>query len=180
MKKSIVHQIVLSGMFIALGFIVPQAFHLLGAGTTFLPMHIPVLLAGFILDAPFAAMVGFLTPMLSSFITGMPPLFPVLPFMVFELATYGFAASLFYRHLKQNIYVSLVGAMVAGRAMAGVAVWLLVAAFAAKLPGPVAFVLGSTVTGLPGIIIQLIFIPAVVALLNKYQLRGGEGKAIES
>lgn len=43
-------KIVLSGLFIALGIIVPTIFHSVNlAGAIFLPMHIPVILGGFLL-----------------------------------------------------------------------------------------------------------------------------------
>lgn len=90
-------------------------FHAFGLGSTFLPMHIPVLLAGFVISIPFAITVGALTPFLSSVFTGMPPLFPVMPYMVFELAAYGAVASILYRKLKVNVYISLIGSMIAGR-----------------------------------------------------------------
>ena len=55
--------------------------------------------------------------------------------------------------------------------MAGIVVWILATFFATQLPGPVAFITGSVVTGLPGIIIQLVFIPPLVMLLQKYRLK---------
>ena len=43
-------QLTVSGFFIALGLILPMLFHLAGGmGVVFLPMHLPVLLAGFFL-----------------------------------------------------------------------------------------------------------------------------------
>ena len=42
-------QIVLTGLFIALGLVLPMAFHSIpNAGNIFLPMHIPVLLCGLV------------------------------------------------------------------------------------------------------------------------------------
>lgn len=170
MQRNSVKELVLSGLFIALGLILPVVFHPLGAGPTFLPMHIPVLLAGFVLSLPFAAAVGVATPIVSSFLTGMPPAFPILPYMAFELAAYGAAASLLYRRLKLNIYLALIGSMLIGRAVSAIVVWVLASFFMAKLPGPVAFVTGGIVTGIPGIVIQLVFIPAIVFVLDKTRL----------
>jgi len=167
MKKNL-YQIAVAGLFIAFGLVLPMMFHTIGLGSTFLPMHIPVLLAGFMLDAPIALAVGALTPFLSSMFTGMPPAFPIMPYMIFELATYGFLISYLYRKLNLNVYLSLVGSMICGRIVAGIAVWVLTTLFAAQLPGPVAFIMASVTTGLPGIAIQLIFIPVVVMMLEKY------------
>ena len=136
MKNNSIFQIALAGLFIAFGIVLPMMFHVVGLGSTFLPMHIPVLLSGFVLDTPMAAAVGALTPFLSSLFTGMPPVFPVMPFMIFELATYGLMTSLFYRKMHHNVYISLIGSMVSGRIAAGMAVWILATFFAAKLSVP--------------------------------------------
>mgnify|MGYP001136853265 CR=1 FL=1 len=167
MRTSIVRETVLAGFFIALGIVLPIAFHFIGQGTAFLPMHIPVILAGFVLNAPFAVVVGIATPILSSIMTGMPPVFPVLPFMVFELATYGLVTSLLYRRLKLNVYVSLIGAMISGRIVATIVVWVLTTMFVVQLPSPFVWLTGVVVAGVPGIIIQLLLIPAVVFALDR-------------
>ena len=166
--KNNLTQIAAAGLFVAFGLVLPMMFHAVGLGSTFLPMHIPDLLAGFMLDAPVALVVGAMTPFLSSMFTGMPPAFPVMPYMVFELATYGFVTSYLYRKLNLNVYVSLIGSMICGRIVAGIVVWALTMLFAARLPAPIAFIASSVVTGLPGIVIQLVFIPAVVVALEKY------------
>lgn len=170
MQNKSIREVALSGLFIAIGLILPVIFHAFGVGSAFLPMHIPVLLAGFVISIPFAIAVGVLTPVLSSVFTGMPPVFPVLPYMVFELAVYGAVASLLYRKLKLNIYISLIGSMIAGRIVSGIVVWILAAFFTAKLPGPAAFITGGVVSGIPGIIIQIVFIPAIIMILGKNNL----------
>ena len=169
--KNNLTQTAAAGLFIAFGIVLPMMFHAIGLGSTFLPMHIPVLLAGFMLEAPIALAVGAITPFLSSMFTGMPPAFPIMPYMVLELATYGFMTSYLYRKFNLNVYTSLLGSMICGRIVAGIAVWVLTTLFAARLPDPVAFVMASVTTGLPGIVIQLIFIPAVVLILEKYGAR---------
>ncbi len=69
-------KIVLSAIFIAFGIIMPMIFHTVNlAGTIFLPMHIPVLIAGFLLGPTCGALVGIITPIL----TGMPPIIPMMP-----------------------------------------------------------------------------------------------------
>lgn len=168
MKIQSTKQMVLSGVFIAIGLVLPMVFHAIGGGgAVFLPMHIPVIIGGFFLSIPYTLVVGVLTPVLSSLLTGMPPVFPVLPFMMFELATYGVMVSLLYRKYKMNAYVSLILSMVCGRIMAGCVVWVLATFFAAKLPNPIIFISSAVTTGIPGIIIQLIFIPVIVMAMNK-------------
>ena len=169
MKNQMTKELVLSGVFIAMGLVLPIAFHAIGGGgPVFLPMHIPVLIAGFFLGWPFALAVGVFTPLISSLLTGMPPFFPVLPYMMLELATYGVIVSLLYRNLKMNVYVSLIISMACGRVMAGITVWALATFFMAKLPSPVVFVQGAILKGIPGIIIQIIFIPAIVLAAKKF------------
>jgi len=64
----------LTALLIAVGVLLPMVFHILSfGGPMFLPMHIPVLVAGFLLPWQFAALVGITTPLLSFFLTGMPP-----------------------------------------------------------------------------------------------------------
>lgn len=175
MRNKSVRETVLSGLFIALGLFLPSIFHLFGAGSTFLPMHIPVLIAGFCVSLPFAVAVGAITPILSSIITGMPPFFPIMPYMVFELAAYGAAASLLYRKLKLNVYISLIFSMIIGRIIAGISVWVLATIFLAKLPSPIIFLSGSIAKSIPGIIIQIIFIPIIIIALHKSNLIKREG-----
>jgi hypothetical protein len=170
MHKNTIRQITLAGLFIAIGLILPMAFHVLGPGTTFLPMHIPVLMAGFSLGLPMAILVGILTPILSSLLTGMPVIFPVLPFMILELGTYATGTSLLYRTFKWNVYISLIVTMILGRIMAMAAVWALVNYTTAKLPNPFIFITGAITQGLPGIVIQLLLIPPIVLLLRKRKL----------
>ncbi|MDF2521703.1 MAG: transporter component [Clostridia bacterium] len=170
MKNNSTRSITLSGILIALGLILPIATHGIGSGSILLPMHIPVLLAGFILPLPYAVFVGGIIPVLSSVLTGMPPVFPVLIFMFFELIAYAAATHLLYVRFKQNVYVSLIGGMVVGRIVSAIVVWILASFFMAKLPSPVIFITGGIVEGLPGLLIQLVLIPAIIYALKKVRL----------
>ncbi len=61
-------RLIVSGVLMAFGLVIPMAFHGAGmAGPIFLPMHIPVLVGGFILSPLYALFVGMFTPVLSSF-----------------------------------------------------------------------------------------------------------------
>jgi hypothetical protein len=160
-------EIVISGLLIGTGVVLPIFFHALGVGPAFSPMHIPALLAGFSLPLRFAFLAGIAMPLVSSLVTGMPPIFPVLPYMVFELATYAATASIMFRTLKQNIYVSLVVSMIAGRIAAGLIVWMMTAFLGVDIAGPFTFIAGSIMTSFPGMIVQLLLIPAIVYPLKK-------------
>lgn len=157
----------LSGLLIALGLILPIVFHAFGgAGKIFLPMHLSVLVAGFLLPPVNALAVGMLTPFLSSVLTGMPVTFPMMPIMIVELGTYGLVISLLNKKRIKSIYVKLIVAMVSGRIMAGVMVFAMANIVGLKMKALV-FVQGSILTGLPGIVVQLIMIPLVVKLLDQ-------------
>lgn len=165
-------KLVLAALCVALGLVLPMVFHMIpNAGSILLPMHIPVLLCGFICGWPFGLACGIVTPLLSNLFTGMPPM-AVLPGMVCELAVYGLVSGLLYARLNTgkralNLYLALVPAMLAGRVVAGVLNALLFSAGKYTLQ---AWLAASFVTALPGIVVQLLVIPLLVAVLQKARL----------
>lgn len=168
MKKSTV-QLTFGGVFVALGVIMPAIFHFTGiSGPMFLPMHIPVLLSAFYLSPVFALLVGILSPLLSSILTGMPPLYPIGIIMIFELAAYGLITSILYK--KSNIFVALIGGMISGRIVAGVTVSILQVGFGLQMK-PLMYMKGAIITGVPGMLIQLLIIPVIISRfkVEKYQ-----------
>lgn len=165
-----------SALFLALGIIFPQVFHLFGGtGPIFLPMHIPVLLAGFFLGGSSGALVGFITVLLSAAITGMPPV-PILYFMLVEVTIYGLIAGIAYKKLKLNLYASLILAMVVGRLASALTVFILQPLLGLKL-SPLPYLIGSVVDGLPGIVIQLIFIPIIIFSIERAGFKFDESRA---
>lgn len=161
-----VKRVVVSGACAALGIVLPMAFHALpGAGNVWLPMHIPVMICGLV-AGPVAGATGLLAPVLSSLLTGMPAA-PILPSMTCELVAYGLVSGLLARFVRTgrlavDLYVSLVGAMVAGRLLGGVLQALIFSPGAYSLA---AWATGYVVTGAPGIVLQLVVVvPVVVAL----------------
>ena len=153
-------------MFTALGVMLPIAFHLVGGvGSVFLPMHIPVLMAGLMLGIKGGLATGMLIPIVSSLTTGMPPLMPMLPIMVVELGVYGIVTGYLYRQCKLPLVWSLIGAMLAGRLAATLVVAGMVMMLAVKLE-PMTYIIGAISLGLPGIVIQLLFIPLLVKKLE--------------
>ena len=155
-------------LFITLGVLIPHLFHLMGAGPMFLPMHIPVLLAGFLAGPIIGSYVGLFTPILSYLLTGMPPIAPVpmLPIMIFELSTYGFVAGILYNRLRVNLFISLFGAMIAGRLVYGFTIYIMLIFLNIKMQKPIVAVIAAIKTGIIGIIIQIIVIPVIVKFLE--------------
>lgn len=170
MKKLDVNRLVLSAMFVALGFALPFLTGQLQAlGSMLSPMHIPVLLCGFVCGWPWGLIVGALTPLLRSLILGMPPLFPIALAMAFEMAVYGAVAGLLYEKLPKkplNVLVSLITAMLAGRLVWGLAMYLLVGASGGSF-GFQAFLAGAFLNAWPGIILHIALIPPLVMALEK-------------
>lgn len=171
MKYSNVKKMVFAAACAALCLVLPMAFHAIpNAGQVILPMHIPVLLCGCVSGWPYGGICGILGPLLSSVITGMPPA-AMLPSMMVECCVYGFASGLSMKHIctgknVQDLYISLIIAMIAGRVAAGFArAWIFT-------PGisPFAWVTTSLVTGIPGIVIQLVLMPLVVTALTRARL----------
>ena len=158
-------KMILSGLFIAMGLILPMIFRTVNlSGSIFSPMHLPVMLGGFLLGPVYGAAIGFITPVLSSVLTGMPPLMPIMPTMALELLGYGFMTGLLFRKTKK-IYISLILSIVFGRLCSMVGAFILSLTLAPQI-SPIPYVVSGVVNGLPGIAIQLIVIPALVKFLT--------------
>ena len=138
-------------------------------GSALCPMHIPVLLAGFLCGPWWAMAVGAVAPLLRFALFGMPPLFPTGAAMCFELAAYGLVSGILYRKLPKkavNVYVSLVLAMLAGRIAWGIVMVILMGLSGSAFTWA-AFVAGAFVNAVPGIIVHIILIPIIVLALRK-------------
>ena len=169
---SSIKKMVLTALFIALGIVLPMAFHSIpNAGSIFLPMHIPVLICGLVCGFPYGLICGIGTPLLSSLLTGMPPA-AFLPSMLCELAMYGFVASMIMHFIRiknkyVQVYVALIGAMIAGRVVYGILNALIFRAGNYSLQ---VWMTSAFVTALPGVVIQILLIPPVVFALEKAKL----------
>ena len=175
--KSTVYKMVASALCLALAIVLPfLTGQIPEIGSALCPMHIPVLLCGFICGGPWGALVGFIAPLLRSLLFSMPPMVPTAVCMAFELAAYGFLAGLFYKIFPKKIpfiYVSLILAMIGGRIVWGVA--RLIAAGAMKTSFPFsAFLAGAVTSAVPGIILHIVLIPLIVIALWKAKLIANE------
>ncbi|MEG0457505.1 MAG: ECF transporter S component, partial [Oscillospiraceae bacterium] len=161
-------KIALSGVFLAFGILFPQIFHLFSlTGPVFLPMHISVFVGAMILGPVYGGLLGFLTPVLSSVLTSMPSIAPIpmLPIMICELTLYGIISGLLYKFSK-NIFISQYSAMIVGRLGYAGAFYCLINLFGYNLP-PKISALGAVITGVPGIILQIIIIPILFVGVKK-------------
>ncbi len=169
-KKNNIQNITLSGMFLAFAFIFPFfTGQIPEIGNMLSPMHLPVILCGFICGGPWGLLVGFTAPLLRSFILGAPTLFPRAVAMAFELAAYGLVSGVLYRVLPKkriNIYVSLIVSMITGRFVWGF-VQLICVGFDPEKFNLSVFWAGAVANAVPGIIIQIILIPLLVMAADK-------------
>lgn len=171
-KSGTVH-ITVGAMLAALSIIIPQIFHFTGipqAGSVFLPMHIPVLLSGFILGPVYGVIIGAVSPAVSFLITDMPTA-ERLPFMIAELAFYGLISGLFFHTLnfkakKFGTVSTLLISMLCGRLAYALMLFCASEFFGIECGGAMAAVT-ATVTGIYGIILQLVTIPPVVYALKR-------------
>jgi len=179
MKKSMTKKLVLSGFFLALGLVLPfLTAQIPSVGSMFLPMHIPVILCGFVCGWPSGLAVGLILPVFRSLLFGMPPMFPTAVAMMFELAAYGLMTGLLYQLLpKKNIsvYISLIISMIAGRIVWGTAS-LFLYGFAGTAFTWKVFMAGAFINAIPGIILQIVCIPLIVIALRKANLIKDEGQ----
>lgn len=172
-KQNHLINLALSAMFLAFAFVMPfltgqiQQF-----GNMLCPMHIPVILCGFVCGAPWGLAVGFTVPLLRSLILGMPPMYPTAFAMAFELAAYGLMSGILYRVFpkkKGYIYCSLIISMIFGRLVWG-AVQFVCMGFDATKFGFSAFWAATVANAVPGIILQIVLIPVAVMILEKTKI----------
>ena len=169
--KQTIHNLALSAMFLTMGLVLPFATgQIPQIGNMLLPMHMPVLVCGLICGGHYGLAVGFITPLLRSVLFGMPVIFPKAIAMAFELAAYGALAGLLYGRSPWkcilSLYRALLGAMVGGRVVWGCVMTVLMgmtgSSFTMKL-----FLAEAFFNAIPGILLQLIFIPALMVALHR-------------
>lgn len=169
-QKNKTSKIVLAALFLALAYLIPfLTGQIPKIGSMLCPMHLPVLLCGFICGGFWGLIVGAAAPILRSLILGLPVFFPMAVCMAFELAAYGALAGVFHRFFPKKkglIYASLLLSMVIGRLIWGAAMFLCVGARGGSFPFS-AFLAGAFTNAIPGIILQLVLIPPLVILLEK-------------
>lgn len=158
----------LAGMLGALGLLLPIGFHALGwGGKIFLPMHLPLVVAGFLVGPATAASLGFLVPLLSSALTGMPPLAPpIAPLMSLELMAKGALASLLYRRLALPMWFVLPVVLIVDWAVLGAAAYA-AAGFFGITTGALKYVWAAIALSWPGTVLQLVGVPLGVAAIER-------------
>ncbi len=174
MKNKKLPMLVLSAMFLGLGLVLPFfTGQIPQIGNMLLPMHLPVILCGFICGWKYGLAVGAITPVLRSAVFGMPPMYPTAIAMAFELAAYGFLVGFLFQNARwqclKSLYRCLIISMLGGRAVWGI-VMTVILGLGENGFTLTAFLTGAFLNAIPGIIAQLILVPAIMLALNKTHL----------
>ena len=165
-----IRKLVYTALYLAIAMVLPfLTGQIPQIGAMLSPMHIPVLLCGFMCGWPWGLAVGFIAPLLRSVLFGMPALFPAAVAMAFELAVYGGMSGLLYRLLPRKpwaVYAALIIAMIAGRVVWG-AVRLVLAGLSGTSFTWALFIAGALTNAVPGIILHLVLIPVLVIAMER-------------
>ena len=173
MKMTRTKKLALAAMFLAIGLVLPFVTgEIPKIGNLLLPMHIPVFLCGLICGWQYGGVVGFLCPLLRFALFHMPPM-PKGIGMAFELAAYGLVAGYLYGRSRwkcvYSLYRSLIAAMLIGRVVWAAARVALMGTSGIPFSWAI-FLTDGFVTAVPGVILQLILIPAIMVALDRAKL----------
>ena len=174
-RKGHVKKLCLAGMFLSLALLLPfLTANNRELGNILCLMHLPIFICGIVCGPVYGLMVGVTAPLLRSLIVGMPPFPSVAVPMAAELMVYGLAVGILYRLLPKKtlwLYPNLIGSMVLGRIVSVVTKYLLYSLgkteFSLKMVLQMNFI-----TTLPGVMLQLLLIPAVILVLRKQGVIG--------
>lgn len=169
-KGSDTAKLVMSGVLLAIGMVLPfLTGQIPEIGSKLSPLHLPVLVCGFICGWKYGLAVGFILPLLRSVTFGMPPLMPTASAMAVEMAVYGAVTGLLYEWLpKKNssVYIALIAAMLCGRIAWGLACVPL-NGIAGKAFSFQIFLASGFINAIPAITLQLILVPLIVMALKR-------------
>lgn len=162
-------KLTVSALCLALAYVLPfLTGQIPEIGSVLLPMHIPVLLCGFLCGWQWGLGVGFIAPLFRSLTLALPPLFPTALCMAFELATYGLVSGAMHKLLpkkKPYVYISLLTSMVIGRIIWGISMAICTGINGGAFTFNV-FISGAITNAIPGIIVQIVLVPILVIILD--------------
>lgn len=181
-RQELTQKIVYSAMFLAIGLILPFfTGQIPQIGSMLLPMHIPVLVCGMVCGAGYGGLVGFILPLMRYVLFGMPVIFPMGVSMAFELATYGVIVGRLYYRSKwkcwHNLYFSLITAMIGGRIAWGIVFGIFSGIIGQTFTLKI-FLTSTIINGIPGILLQLLFVPMLVKAILRADIVVKERRAI--
>ncbi len=176
-----ISNLLLAVVFSALGIAVPVLFHALGLGSVFLPMYLPLAVGAFLLSRLNALMLGFFTPLFSALLTGMPPFYPPVAFiMMIQLPVFCFTISVLSHRYTGSVILPLAAAILLDRLLLVALFYFIYPLFSidARI-----ITLYDLLKSLPGVALMFVVtplaVPRCVDLLERNSLRlfehgGGE------
>ena len=162
---SIIQETLYVGVFTTLAIYTPYIVHFFGgtnAGQKFLPLPFFVLLAGILLGWRAGLTTAIAAPLISYLISGMP-MINILPFIMLQSAVLGAISGILRR--KENVVISLTAAIALGWMTIGIALFIF-----SKI-NALNYVVSGIKNGLPGIVLELVLIPIIIVVINKYLSR---------
>ncbi len=171
-KLSVKAQTIATVVAVAFVILLPQLIHMIGLetgtgsslGEMLLPMHLPIIMVGFIAGPVVGTISGFLAPLISFVVTGMPGMV-MLPFITIELVVYGFASGVI-REVKINTFAKVIIVQIVGRLARSLAI-LAAVYLMGNAVVKTSVIWTSIKTGLVGILLQLVLIPLSVYVIRK-------------
>lgn len=157
---------------VALAIVFPQLIHLAAGasgGMTYLPMYLPVMLAGALLGTWWGLGVGIASPVLSYLITsafGSPmPMLSRLPFMVVELAVFAVITGLFSNRIAKNKWLAIPAVLLAE---VGGRLTFLVMAGIFESVSTISFqmALSQILSGWVGLVLWLVIAPVILIIVS--------------
>ena len=148
----------------------PQIAHAIGgaqAGSVWMPMYMPALLAGILLGWQWGLGVGILSPVVSFGFTTLAlgsamPAASRLPYMILEIGAYGLISGLFSTRVQKNPILSFPVVLLAQ--VSGRAIYLIYNLIAGR---SFASLWSGIQTGMVGLYLQAILVPAIAIVLCK-------------
>ena len=177
-KKDITIRITLSSLLIAIAYILPFfTGNIPQIGSMLCPMHLPIIICGFLCGWKYGLIAGIVTPLLRSLTIGMPNIYPSAITMALELGCYGFVSGIIFNVFKRNnkitiltIYITLISSLLMGRIVWGLGNYTLTLIDQTFNFNFNIFLAGAFINAYPGIILQLILIPPFILLFNKLDM----------
>lgn len=154
----------------ALGILVPIVFHAIGLGALFLPMFWPIAIGAFFLPPGLALLVGMLTPLLSTLLTGMPPISPpIVLVMMAELGALALVIAVLRGYCRLPDILVLFIALLGSR----IVLFLVLISLIPLLGIPSgALSTALVLRGVPGILVILIVVPILLYALRRVLVSG--------
>ncbi len=170
-----IEKLIFSALAVALAIVLPQVFHFVGIltgqganlGQIFLPMYIPVLVAGMCLGPFWGIATGIISPALSNMLTGMPAP-AMLLFIALETSVCAFVAGIL-RGKKISPVLKVFLACAAGK-LTRVAAVLIFAVIAGTGTEALKASMSVIAAGAPGMILQIISVPLIVKAIERARL----------